>query len=247
MELSKERLINIVECAEQVISALNGTNEDVNKNDDGKMCCLWDELNDRFAPPEVVREMARRLLAAEEQQPFGYYSAEVPTILEQQGHANISRECAGEYRMPLYLHPQQGKAVQVPDDESESEIKWRDLALQFDGHRMQSLCFLKCILSQLLETEFLEAREFLKAGPLPGEEVLRNRITAMLEPVSNRDKLLFIAEKLVNRYLINKDSENESIACVAVSKTTIGTSGVWDDWKALDAALKAHRRASNTD
>jgi hypothetical protein len=66
-----------------------------------------------------------------------------------------------------------------------TELKWRDLALQFDGHRMQALCFLKQILSELPETEFTEAREFLKAGPIPGEEVLRQRLADM---VSKQEK-----------------------------------------------------------
>lgn len=62
-----------------------------------------------------------------------------------------------------------------------SELKWRELALQFDGHRIQALCFLKQILKQLPETEFIEAREFLKEGPIPGEEVLRQRLGDMLK------------------------------------------------------------------
>lgn len=62
-----------------------------------------------------------------------------------------------------------------------TELKWRGLALQFDGHRMQAICFLKQILDTLPETEFLEAREFLKADPIPGEEVLRQRLTDMVE------------------------------------------------------------------
>lgn len=68
-----------------------------------------------------------------------------------------------------------------------TELKWRDLALQFDGHRMQALCFLKQILSALPETEFVEAREFLKAGPLPGEEVLRQRLAEMLNKETDND------------------------------------------------------------
>ncbi|ELY6235792.1 hypothetical protein SNQ31_000573 [Cronobacter sakazakii] len=64
----------------------------------------------------------------------------------------------------------------------DSEIKWRELALQFDGHRMQAICFLKQILNELPEAEFSSAREFLKAGPLSGEEVLRNRIADLAPP-----------------------------------------------------------------
>lgn len=60
--------------------------------------------------------------------------------------------------------------------ETGTDLKWRELALQFDGHRMQAICFLKQILSTLPETEFVEAREFLKSPPLPGGEVLRRRV-----------------------------------------------------------------------
>lgn len=62
-----------------------------------------------------------------------------------------------------------------------TDMKWRDLALQFDGHRMQALCFLKQILGTLPETEFPEARQFLKDGPIPGEEILRQRLQEMME------------------------------------------------------------------
>ncbi|ELY4101168.1 hypothetical protein SMY45_001321 [Cronobacter sakazakii] len=70
----------------------------------------------------------------------------------------------------------------APVADDDSEIKWRDLALQFDGHRMQAICFLKQILKELPEGEFSTARDFLKSGPLPGEEVLRNRIAALAPP-----------------------------------------------------------------
>ncbi|MDI7687791.1 DUF551 domain-containing protein [Cronobacter malonaticus] len=70
------------------------------------------------------------------------------------------------------------------EHEDDSEIKWRELALQFDGHRMQAICFLKQILKEFPETEFSSAREFLKSGPLPGEEVLRNRIAALAQPAT---------------------------------------------------------------
>lgn len=62
------------------------------------------------------------------------------------------------------------------------EMKWRDLALQFDGHRMQALCFLKQILSELPESEFMEAREFLKTAPISGEEILRQRLEEIAIP-----------------------------------------------------------------
>lgn len=38
--------------------------------------------------------------------PYGYYSAETATILEQQGHANISAEPLADSRFPLFTAPQ---------------------------------------------------------------------------------------------------------------------------------------------
>ncbi|WP_105685994.1 hypothetical protein [Cronobacter dublinensis] len=80
--------------------------------------------------------------------------------------------------VPLYAEP----PAPVADDDS--EIKWRELALQFDGHRMQAICFLKQILKELPESEFSSARDFLKSGPLSGEEVLRNRIADLAQPAT---------------------------------------------------------------
>jgi hypothetical protein len=59
--LTNGQLERIIECADEVLSALAGTNEDVHRDDSTKMCRLWDDLNDTHAPPEVVRAMAREL------------------------------------------------------------------------------------------------------------------------------------------------------------------------------------------
>ncbi len=59
--VSPETLDKIIEAADEVITALAGTNEDVHKNDSAKMCQLWDDLNDRYATPAIVKAMAREL------------------------------------------------------------------------------------------------------------------------------------------------------------------------------------------
>ncbi|HAM7590945.1 TPA: hypothetical protein ACGP0H_003626 [Escherichia coli] len=61
--ITREQAQKIIEAADEVISALAGTNEDVNPDSDD-MLRLWDDLNDRHAPPEVVRELARIALAS---------------------------------------------------------------------------------------------------------------------------------------------------------------------------------------
>lgn len=66
--ITREQALKIIEAADEVISALAGTNEDVHPGSDN-MLRLWDDLNDRYAPPEVVRELARIALASLEADP----------------------------------------------------------------------------------------------------------------------------------------------------------------------------------
>lgn len=67
-EFTKEQLTRIIESADDVLQALAGTHEEIHP-DSKKMIEAWDYLNDRAAPPEVVRDMARQLLAGMEQEP----------------------------------------------------------------------------------------------------------------------------------------------------------------------------------
>ncbi|HDZ7279382.1 TPA: DUF551 domain-containing protein [Escherichia coli] len=76
--ITREQALKIIEAADEVISALAGTNEDVHPGSDN-MLRLWDDLNDRYAPPEVVRELARIALASLEAEPIGAFH-----IAEQQ-------------------------------------------------------------------------------------------------------------------------------------------------------------------
>ncbi|EPJ1390412.1 DUF551 domain-containing protein [Escherichia coli] len=76
--ITREQAQKIIEAADEVISALAGTNEDVNPDSDN-MLRLWDDLNDRHAPPEVVRELARIVLASLESEPVLYQSCTRPT------------------------------------------------------------------------------------------------------------------------------------------------------------------------
>ncbi len=101
--ITKERAQKIIEAADEVITALAGTNEDVHSEDSRKMCDLWDDLNDRYAPPEVVRELARIALASLEAEPVGYVDAEYSELLKQ-GHIESCSVYAesGEGCLPFY-------------------------------------------------------------------------------------------------------------------------------------------------
>ncbi|ECY1901989.1 hypothetical protein IAS44_002126 [Salmonella enterica subsp. enterica serovar Anatum] len=70
--ITSEQAQKIIDAADEVITALAGTNEDVHPESDN-MLRLWDDLNDRYAPPEVVRELARIALASLEAKPIGAF------------------------------------------------------------------------------------------------------------------------------------------------------------------------------
>lgn len=74
-KLTDDRLMQIADAAEAVLSALAGTNDDVHPESDD-MLRLWDELNDDWATPEVVRDMAIEIQErrkADNQEPAGYH------------------------------------------------------------------------------------------------------------------------------------------------------------------------------
>lgn len=118
--ITREQAQKIIEAADEVISALAGTNEDVHPGSDN-MLRLWDDLNDRYAPPEVVRELARIALASLEAEPVAYIIQD--SDARSRGEkgilryfANISDEDINEYEItvtPLYAAPPE--TVSVPD------------------------------------------------------------------------------------------------------------------------------------
>ena len=69
--------------------------------------------------------------------------------------------------------------------EGEAEGQWRDLALQFGGHRIDALSMLRYAVRQIEEYQIVrdilrepldKLRQFLASPPLSGSEVLANRI-----------------------------------------------------------------------
>ncbi|EET6836696.1 DUF551 domain-containing protein [Escherichia coli] len=78
--ITREQAQKIIEADDEVISALAGTNEDVHPGSDN-MLRLWDDLNDRYAPPEVVRELARIALASLEAEPVSQ-TYNLPELIE---------------------------------------------------------------------------------------------------------------------------------------------------------------------
>ena len=62
---------------------------------------------------------------------------------------------------------------------------------------------------------------------------------ALLSVPAVPDDVLAICQRLIKEYIANKGTSSEFICCVTPSRKTIGTGGVWDDWRALDKAVHA--------
>lgn len=72
MQFTKEKLTRIIESADEVITALAGTNDDIHPDNSTKMCAAWDDLNDHYAPPSVVKRLAELALAGMAAEPVMY-------------------------------------------------------------------------------------------------------------------------------------------------------------------------------
>ncbi|WP_423779539.1 hypothetical protein [Escherichia coli] len=171
-EFTKEQLTRIIESADEVITALAGTNDDIHPDNSTKMCAAWDDLNDRNAPPSVVKKLAELALAGMEAEPVAYmhHSGQVVTREECCDDKIFAICCKVE--TPLYAAPQLPQPA-VPD-----EIDVNDPAL--DTHRKW----------------IAEGWNKCRAAMLQSDGTLTNEGTMQLsgnseqiEPVSNRDEL----------------------------------------------------------
>ncbi|WP_113411215.1 dATP/dGTP pyrophosphohydrolase domain-containing protein [Escherichia coli] len=120
--ITREQALKIIEAADEVISALAGTNEDVHPGSDN-MLRLWDDLNDRYAPPEVVRELARIALASLERERVRHEHAK---------WSDPTFGCVGPIGPLKHLSKEALEAAAEPDDLSE----WADMQfLLWDAQR----------------------------------------------------------------------------------------------------------------
>lgn len=104
MKMTKESLLKVIGAADDFISALAGTNDEVHKDDTDKMVRLWDDLNDQYAPPEVVRELARLALATMDSEPVAYTDEEELNFVNDM--ACMWTKGMGINEVPLYRHAQ---------------------------------------------------------------------------------------------------------------------------------------------
>ncbi|GAA5740979.1 hypothetical protein Sent08_00023 [Salmonella enterica] len=89
--ITREQAQEIIDAADEVITALAGTNEDVHPDNSQEMIRLYDDLNDHYAPPEVVRELARIALASLNATP-------IYQVQYGQQWRDVSKEVYGDHR-----------------------------------------------------------------------------------------------------------------------------------------------------
>ncbi|HHR1263785.1 TPA: hypothetical protein ACS61N_000317 [Klebsiella oxytoca] len=128
-KLTREQTQQIIDAADAVITALAGTNDEVHKDDTDKMVRLWDDLNDRYAPPEVVRELARMALAVMDSEPVAVvepsdYVTAAQLVGEGPARKAVHELYEGALRIgdKLYRHAQQPVVQCVPLGDSPYDV-----------------------------------------------------------------------------------------------------------------------------
>ncbi|WFX45901.1 hypothetical protein NFK05_19040 [Klebsiella michiganensis] len=111
-KLTREQTQQIIDAADAVITALAGTNDEVHRDDTDKMVRLWDDLNDRYAPPEIVRELARIALAAMDSEPVAEVCEDYAIRYISSGPAPKEGLHPGD---KLYRHAQQPVVPDYPE------------------------------------------------------------------------------------------------------------------------------------
>lgn len=101
--ITKEQIQKIIDAADEVITALAGTNDDFHPDNSTNMVRLYDDLNDRYAPPEFVRELALIALAVLTAEPVRYMNKFSGTCVTLEQQPNAADDVA--VYIPLYAVP----------------------------------------------------------------------------------------------------------------------------------------------
>lgn len=104
-KLSLDKLQRVSNAAKDVILTLADKHSDHGKSDD-KMVELWDHLNDKAAPPEVVKAMADELIALRKHN----------QAIKQQRILDRRRFATGTVTMPGNAVIQMRQCHQYPED-----------------------------------------------------------------------------------------------------------------------------------
>lgn len=137
-KFTKKQLTRIIEAANEVITALADENPDLCKENNDGMIRAWDYLNDDAAPPEVVREMARQLLAGMVREPVAYMVGTV--LLENMTQAKAFKADTALEIKPLYAAPQLPLPVVVVPKEIKHRLGGLDWGWEGEFNRGWNAC-----------------------------------------------------------------------------------------------------------
>ncbi|EOZ9987739.1 hypothetical protein [Klebsiella pneumoniae] len=165
--ITREQAQKIIVAADEVITALAGTNEDVHPDDSKKMCELWDDLNDRHAPPVVVRELARMALAAMDSEPVAWTwnYREQWHVTNDERRAEFVAKDGDVAVLPLYRHAQ---SAQI----SEPVLPLQDKDLQGVIDALEHPAGINAAGKQVVRHALVEIQERRKADREPVAEVV---------------------------------------------------------------------------
>ncbi|WP_207303271.1 hypothetical protein [Klebsiella pneumoniae] len=162
MKMTKESLLKVIGAVDDVTSALAGTNDEVHKDDTDKMVRLWDDLNDQYAPPEVVRELARMALAAMDSEPVAWtwHYREQWHVTNDKCRAEFVAKDGDVAVLPLYRHAQ-------PAPISEQVLPLQDKDLQGVIDALEHPAGINAAGKQVVRHALAELQERRKADSEP--------------------------------------------------------------------------------
>lgn len=209
MTFTREQLTRIIESADEVITALAGTNDDIHPDNSTKMCAAWDDLNDRNAPPSVVKRLAELALAGMEAEPVAWlwsnrkHPSEVTLVRPEDDDRAEAAQWSGWSCQALYSASQSATvvAVSVPDlKELETILNWI-LMLPVPTPKATHFAMRLAVVI-----------EDCRAATLPANHSVDGNEKDKAEPVSNRDELAVTQFKPVaDLYGITSPTGSETI------------------------------------
>ncbi|EOG3189399.1 hypothetical protein ACK82E_004696 [Salmonella enterica] len=195
--ITREQAQEIIDAADEVITALAGTNDDVRPDNSTKMTQLYDDLNDHYAPPEVVRELARIALASLDAKPVAYMSRQNAKLREKFGTCDewdVHHQSVGagfplieipesdDYEiMPLYAAP--------PVQETGVYKDMLNIIDLLENNEWAEHCA-STVLGSLLESEI--TRLVGMAQPAPSESTSQPLTDALRDVIAERQRQISV-------------------------------------------------------
>jgi hypothetical protein len=125
-------------------------------------------------------------------------------------------------------------------DECESGEQWRNLALQFDMHRMQAMALIRMVASGAASSS--QCYEFAARAPIPGHEITERLAKAEAERDAALAELAELREELSGVKNVSTETAKAMKRLVVCARTSGGTAG--PDAGLMEACEQAEKMLS---